>query len=142
MFTGTTRSNTLTLATAKFSDLGCYINDKDKVEILGVMMVASSYDYDETIRLLESSFLGNIYSRLLVMQFKTLLQSNIDDFLSGEELDNYHNAMLLTDMDQVMYKTYGFSSKEEFLGRMQMKYFLGSVKVPMLTLVPPSLSLS
>lgn len=135
MLTEFAHSNTLTLATAKFSELGCYIHETDKVEILGVMMIASSYDYDETIRLLEDSFLGNIYSRLLVMQFKTLLQSNIGNFLSGEELDNYHNAKLLTEMDKVMYKTYGFSSMEEFFSRMQMKYYLGSIKVPMLTLV-------
>ena len=99
------------------------------------MMVASSYDYENTVALLERSFLGNIYSRLLVLQFKKMLHSNIESFLGDIELEKYHAAHLLTEYDQVMFKMYGVSSLEEFFGRMRMKSVLPSIKIPMLTMV-------
>ena len=100
----------MTLSDLAESEKLYYFEKNSKLEIIGSMLVAANYDYTECKEKLESSFLGNIYSRLFVIQFKTFLHANKHMHKSIENIEDILNCSLISEYDTLTYRTNGFKS--------------------------------
>ena len=85
------------LSTEKVS----FFSPESTLEIIGAMLVCANYDYVDTMHKLEANFVGNIYSRLLVTQFKMFFESNsqLHNQLNKEQLQSLRSAQLISEYD-------------------------------------------
>lgn len=105
------------------------------LQIIGALCVCVNYDYLSTRTLLEDSVLGRMYSRLLVLQFKQLLNTNKEK-IDPSLFQTLHQTTLLSEYDRVACRWYGFESEEEMYRRLSPKHILHKIDIPFVAIQP------
>jgi predicted alpha/beta-fold hydrolase len=115
-----------------------FIGETKSVQVIGGLGVCVNYDYVATRTLLEQTFLGNLYSRLLVLQFQHLLNANkhIHPDLPCDLLEKLTNARVLSEYDSAACSWYGFDSEESMYLRLSPKHPVECLNVPFVAIQP------
>ena len=110
-------------------------NSDSPMEIVGAMLVAANYDYASSMKALECNFIGSIYSRLFVKQFKEFLNMNqhMHERISG--IQTLMSCEMISEYDKAAFKIYGYDSIDSYYSRLRPKDILHKIGVPMVTIV-------